>query len=59
MLSGCEFLNSILALMNYRVVATTFLELVAAAEWLELPETKDRTAEKAARMVVTAGTAAL
>jgi hypothetical protein len=45
--------------MNYRAVAAIFLELVSAAEWLELPETKDRTAEKAAKMVVTAGTAAL
>jgi hypothetical protein len=40
-------------------VAAIFLELVAAAEWLELPETEDRTAEKATRMTVTAGTAAL
>jgi hypothetical protein len=45
--------------MNYRVVAAIFLELVAAAEWLELPETEDRTAKKATRMAVTAGTAAL
>jgi hypothetical protein len=39
--------------MNYRAVAAIFLELV------ELPKTEDRTAEKAVRMVVTVGTAAL
>jgi hypothetical protein len=44
--------------MNYRVVAAIFLELVAAAEWFELPKTEDRIAEKAARMAVTAGTTA-
>jgi hypothetical protein len=59
MFSGCGFLNSTLALMNYRAVAAIFLELVAAAEWLELPETEDRTSEKAARMTVTAGIATL
>jgi hypothetical protein len=45
--------------MNYRAVEVIFLELAAAAEWLELPVTEDRTAEKAARMTVTAETAAL
>jgi hypothetical protein len=59
MLSGCEFLNSTLALMNYRVVAAIFPELAAAAEWFELPKTEDGTTEKAARMVLTAGTTAL
>jgi hypothetical protein len=43
--------------MNYRVVATIFLGLAAAVGWLELPE--DKTAEKATKMVVTAGTVAL
>jgi hypothetical protein len=59
MLSGCEFLNLPLALMNYRAVAAIFLELDAAVEWLELPETEDRIAKKAARMAVISGTAAL
>jgi hypothetical protein len=36
-----------------------FLELSAVVELLELPETEDRTAEKAAKMVVVAETAAL
>jgi hypothetical protein len=35
------------------------LELVAAAEWFELHKTGDKTVEKAARMTVSAGTAAL
>ena len=59
MLSGCVFSNSTLVLMNYLVAAVTFLELVVVAEWFELPETEDRIAEKAARMTVLAGTAAL
>jgi hypothetical protein len=60
--SGCEFLNSTLALISYRGgggAAAIFLELVAAAEWFELPETEDRTAEKAARTAVSARTVAL
>jgi hypothetical protein len=59
--SGCEFLNSTLALISYRGGggAAIFLELVAAAEWFELPETEDRTAEKAARTAVSARTVAL
>jgi hypothetical protein len=40
-------------------VAVIFFELIAAVEWLELPETGDRIAEKVARMIVPAGTAAL
>jgi hypothetical protein len=52
MLSGCGFLNSILALMNYLVVAAIFLELVVAAEWFESLETEDRTVAKAAKMIV-------
>jgi hypothetical protein len=48
-LSGYVFLNSTLVLMNYLVVAATFLELVVVAEWLELPETEGKIAEKAAR----------
>jgi hypothetical protein len=55
MLSGCEFLNSILAMMNYQAVAAIFLELATVAKWLELPETEDRTTEKVVRMVVIAG----
>jgi hypothetical protein len=36
-----------------------FLELAAVVELIELLETEDKTAEKVARMVVTAGTVAL
>jgi hypothetical protein len=36
-----------------------FLELVAIVELIELLETEDKTAEKVARMAVTAGTIAL
>jgi hypothetical protein len=56
---GFEFLNSILALMNCQVVVAIFLELAATFELLELPETEDRTAEKAAKMAVVAETTAL
>jgi hypothetical protein len=59
MLSGCGLSNLTQVLTNYREMATIFLELVAAAEWLELPETEDRTAEKATRMTVTARTTTL
>jgi hypothetical protein len=59
MLLGCEFLNSTMVLMKYRAVMTIFLELAAAAEWLELLGTEGRTAEKATRMAVTAETTAL
>jgi hypothetical protein len=52
-------LNSILALTNYQVVVVIFLELVAAIGLIELLETEDRTAEKAAKMAVVAGTVAL
>jgi hypothetical protein len=38
---------------------TVFLELAAAIGLTVLPETEDRTAEKAAKMAVAAGTAAL
>jgi hypothetical protein len=41
------------------VVVAIFLELAAAVGLIELLETKDRTAEKAAKMVVVAGTIAL
>jgi hypothetical protein len=58
-LSGFEFLNSILALMNCQAVVAVFLELVVVVELLELPETEDRIAEKAAEMVVVAETVAL
>jgi hypothetical protein len=57
-LSGSEFLNSILVLTNYQVVAI-FLGLAAAVELTELPATEGRTAEKAAKMVVVAEIAAL
>jgi hypothetical protein len=40
-------------------VTTIFLELAVVVEWLELPETKVRTTEKAARMAVTTATATL
>jgi hypothetical protein len=56
---GFEFLNSILALMNCQVVVAIFLELAVTFELLELPETEDRTAEKAAKMAVVAETTAL
>jgi hypothetical protein len=58
-LLGSEFLNSILALTNCQVVVVIFLELVAAIGLTELLETEDRIAEKAAKMVVVAGTVAL
>jgi hypothetical protein len=56
---GFEFLNSILALTNCQVVAAIFLELAAVARLLEFLETKDRTIEKVAKMVVVAEIAAL
>jgi hypothetical protein len=52
MLSGYGLLNSTLALMNYLVATTIFLELVVVTEWLELLETKDRTVAKTAKMIV-------
>jgi hypothetical protein len=58
MLSGCGVSNSTRVLTNYQEVAVIFLELVAAIEWLELPETDGRITEKA-RMIVLAGAAAL
>jgi hypothetical protein len=36
-----------------------FLKLVATVRLIEFPETEDRTAEKAAKMAVAVGTAAL
>jgi hypothetical protein len=59
MLSDYGFLNSTLVLMNYLVVAATFLELVVVVEWLELPEIEGKIPEKAARMAVPIETAAL
>jgi hypothetical protein len=59
MLSGCGLSNSTLVLTNYRELAGIFLQLVAVAGWLELRETEDRIAEKADRMIVHVGTAAL
>jgi hypothetical protein len=56
---GFEFFNSILAMTNCQAVVAIFLELAEAVELIELPETKDRTAEKAAKMAVATGTAAL
>jgi hypothetical protein len=53
-----EFLNSILALTNCQAVVAIFLELAAAIGLIELPETKDKTAEKTAKLGVAAGTAA-
>jgi hypothetical protein len=41
------------------VVVVIFLELVAAVGLIELLETGDRIAEKAAKMAVVAGTVAL
>jgi hypothetical protein len=40
-------------------VVAIFLELVAIVELLKLPETEDRIAENAAKMVVVAETTAL
>jgi hypothetical protein len=54
-----EVLNFILALTNCQVVVVIFLELVAAVGLIELLETGDRIAEKAAKMAVVAGTVAL
>ena len=45
--------------MNCRVVVATFLELVVVAEWLESPETEDRTVGKAARTTAPAETTEL
>jgi hypothetical protein len=59
MLSVCGGSNSTRVLTNYQEVVAIFLELVAATEWLELPETDGRIAEKAARMIVPAGATAL
>jgi hypothetical protein len=58
-LLGSEFLNSILALANCQVVVAIFLELSAAVGLIELLAIEDRIAEKAAKMVVVAGTVAL
>jgi hypothetical protein len=58
-LLGSEFLNSILVLTNCQVVVAIFIGLVAAVELIELLATEDRTAEKAAKMVVVAGIAAM
>jgi hypothetical protein len=52
MLSSYGLLNLTLALMNYLVAMTIFLELVVVTEWLELPETKDRTVAKTAKIIV-------
>jgi hypothetical protein len=38
--------------MSYLVAAEILLELVVVAEWFGLPETKDRTIVKAAKMIV-------
>jgi hypothetical protein len=56
---GFEFLNLILSLTNCQVVVAIFLELVAVAKLLELLETEDRTAEKAAKMATIAEIATL
>jgi hypothetical protein len=56
---GSEFLNSILTLMNCQVVVAIFLKLAVAVGLIELLETEDRIAEKAAKMVVVARTVAL
>jgi hypothetical protein len=40
-------------------VVVIFLELATVVELLELPETEDRTTEKATKMVVVAETATL
>jgi hypothetical protein len=45
--------------MNYQEVVAVFLELVVAAEWFELCGTKGRIAERAAKMIAPAETAAL
>jgi hypothetical protein len=58
-LSSSEVLNLILVLTNCQVVVAIFLGLVAGAELTKLPATEGRTAEKVARMVVVAETAAL
>jgi hypothetical protein len=52
-------LNSILALTGCQAVVAIFLELAVVVELLELPETEDRTAEKATKMSVVAETAEL
>jgi hypothetical protein len=50
-LSGFEFLNSILVLTNYQVVAAIFLRLAAAVGFTELLAIEGRTAEKVSKMV--------
>jgi hypothetical protein len=50
-LSGSEFLNSILVLTNYQVVAAIFLRLAVAVGMTELLTIEGRTAEKVAKMV--------
>jgi hypothetical protein len=45
--------------MNCQVVAAIFLELAAVAEFIELPETEDKTAEKVSKIAVVVGTIAL
>jgi hypothetical protein len=57
-LSNSEFLNLILALMNYQVVVVIFLGLAVAVGLIKLPATEGRTVEKVARMVVVAEIAA-
>jgi hypothetical protein len=47
-----EFLNLILALMNYQVVVAEFLELAAVAVLTELLATEEKTVERVAMMVV-------
>jgi hypothetical protein len=59
MLSGCGLSNSTLALTNYLVAVTTFLQLVVVAEWFGLPEIGDRTIAKDVRMTVPAEIAEL
>jgi hypothetical protein len=59
-LSGSEFLNSTLVLMNYLlVVVVIFLELAMGAGLTKLLATKGRTVEKVAKMAIVVETTAL
>jgi hypothetical protein len=59
-LSGNEFLNSTLVLMNYLLlVVVIFLELAMGAGLIELLATEGRTVEKVAKMAIVVETTTL
>jgi hypothetical protein len=59
-LSGYEFLNSTLVLMNYLLlVVVIFLELAMGAGLIELLATEGRTVEKVAKMAIVVETTTL